>query len=290
MRVLLTGATGFIGKYVASQLQAEGVDIVTVSREVGDDTSEHIQADLLSVTDYVGIVRKAKATHLIHLAWYTEHGKYWSSLLNVDWIKATAGLIDAFCREGGKHVTVSGSCAEYDWDSGYCTEDVTPINPATIYGSSKYATHRICENICANFAVPLAWGRVFFPYGKGEPETRLLPSLAAVFEGKNTAFGVNRESYRDFLHVTDVANALVILSKSKTSGVINISSGEAKQLREVVFLLAKIMSVSPDGVLGLSSSRPGEPHLLVGNNDRLRKLGWQKRVDLSQGLEDFLPP
>jgi len=287
MRVLLTGATGFVGRYVARELEAHGIGFITAGRGPGTQDHEHIQADLLFLTDYTGIVRAAKATHLIHLAWYAEHGKYWTHPLNIDWIKATAGLVRAFCQEGGRHVTVSGTCAEYDWNHGYHTEDITPINPATIYGTAKDATRRMCLSICNEFLVPLAWGRLFFPYGRGEPESRLLPSLAAAFKGERTCFGVNVNSYRDFLHVSDAASALLTISKSKFRGPINISSGEATQIAEVVRLLARKLCVSPSSLLALPSERLGESHFIVGCNDRLRQLGWRKKISLSKGLEDF---
>jgi len=287
VRVLLTGATGFIGRYVVHQLEAEGVDVVTVGRTVGSPTGQHVQEDLLSTTDYSKIIEAARSTHLIHLAWFAEHGKYWSSPLNVDWVKATVGLIDAFCRAGGEHVTVAGTCAEYDWGCGYCTEDLTQSNPSTIYGAAKDATRRICSEICSQYGVPIAWGRIFFPYGKGEPVTRLIPSLVAVFEGKRPPFGLSKNSYRDFLHVIDVADALVMLSRRQAKGCINISSGEATQLRELVCLLAEMSSVSPAGVLDLPPSRLGEPKLLIGSNDRLCSFGWKKKIDLKQGLKDF---
>ena len=287
MRVLLTGATGFVGRYVAIQLQREGVDVVTVGRNPGEFATRHVQADLLSATDYTKIIETAEATHLIHLAWYAEHGKYWSSPLNVDWIKATAGFVDAFCRQGGKHVTVAGTCAEYDWTSGYCTEDFTQCNPSTIYGAAKDAARRICGEICSQHGVPLAWGRIFFPYGKGEPAARLIPSLVAVFKGERAAFGLSKDSFRDFLHVTDVANALVTLARRQVRGSVNISSGEATRLRDLVCLLAEFRSGCPDDVLDLPPSRLGEPKMLVGNNDRLVGLGWKRQVDLRQGLKDF---
>jgi len=288
MRVLLTGATGFVGRYVARELEAHGIGFVTVGRSPRVDVHEHIQADLLFLTDYKGLVRAARATHLIHLAWYTEHGKYWTHSLNIDWVKATAGLVKAFCQEGGRHVTVSGSCAEYDWNHGYHIEDITPINPATIYGTAKDTTRRICLSICNEFSVPLAWGRLFFPYGRGEPESRLLPALADVLRGKKAAFGVNAESYRDFLHVTDTAAALVVLTKSEASGCFNISSGEATQIGAVVRLLAQKMVVPCVTILDMPSARPGEPSFLVGSNDRLNMLGWNNKVALEKGLDDFL--
>jgi nucleoside-diphosphate-sugar epimerase len=288
LRILLTGASGFIGQYVARTLKKNNFEIVTVGRQPAKEEHDHIQVDFLNQCNFSTVVMEARATHLIHLAWYADHQKYWSSPLNMDWIKATVMLIDAFCRYGGEHVVVSGTCAEYDWKSGYCTEDVTPISPQSIYGISKDATRRICQNICAGFEVPLAWGRIFSTYGQGESDTRLLPALAAVFSNKKAAFGVNQEAYRDLLHVADVADALVTLTKSQASGCYNISSGEAILIREFVCLIANYMNVDPSNVLKTISARKGEPKMLIGNNEKLQELGWKQKISLIDGIEDSI--
>jgi nucleoside-diphosphate-sugar epimerase len=288
MRVLLTGSTGFVGKHVAYKLISEGVDLVTVGRSANGIGNEHIQVDLLSIDDYLPLIREIGATHLIHLAWYVEHGKYWSSPLNLDWIKATTMLVKAFCIGGGQHITISGTCAEYDWDYGYCKENLTPTNPGTIYGTAKDVTRRMCQITSSEHGVPLAWGRVFFPYGKGEPETRLLPALASALKYKKAKLSVNGDFYRDFLHVMDVANALVMLSKNNVTGCINISSNEPVQIRNVVTMMAEMLSSEAESVLISPVTKLDEPKVLVGNNDLLTSLGWKRNIDLIDGIKDFL--
>ena len=141
--------------------------------------------------------------------------------------------------------------------------------------------------ICTEFGVTLAWGRIFIPYGADEPKTRLLPSLAEVFQNNKAAFGVNLESYRDFLHVTDVARAFVMMSFKQVGGSFNISSGEPVRIRDVVKLMAGIVVADPNEIFLLSSVRLDEPKYLIGSNDRLLNLGWSKRVSLIEGLKDF---
>ena len=110
MKVLVTGATGFIGRYLIDDLKSAGIDYVTLGRG-GSSSEEHIQLDLLSDEDLVGHIKRIKPTHLIHMAWYAEHGKYWESSLNIDWLAATTRLVEAFCQSGGKHVVITGTCA-----------------------------------------------------------------------------------------------------------------------------------------------------------------------------------
>lgn len=285
MKVLVTGASGFLGKYVLTNLKQHGIDVVVVGRNPSyvEDVA-FIQADLLAIEDFSGLISASGATHLLHLAWYAEHGKYWTSPLNLRWVEATVRLVEAFCQEGGKQVVAAGTCAEYDWAHGYCREDATPLDPSTLYGVSKDAARRLLMAICAQYLVPCAWGRVFLPYGAGEARQRLIPSLVDALMGRRPPFGVNVSAYRDFLYASDVANGFTTLLKTGAAGAYNISSGQPVQLAEVVRELARLMNADPQPILALAGERPGEPPLLVGENMKLKALGWQPAFSLSEGL------
>ncbi len=281
MRVLLTGATGFLGGYVLRELHARGVEVVAVGRRQPEGClGEFMAADLLQPNAAAALVERAQATHLLHLAWYTEHGAYWSSPLNLRWVEATMRLVETFCAAGARKVVVAGSGAEYDWSYGYCREETTPLVPATLYGTAKDATRRLLEAVCANHSVPLAWGRVFWVYGKGEDRRRLIPSLVDVFTGKREPIGVNASVYRDFLHAEDVASGFVHLLCSDATGCFNIASGQPTQIAEIVRQLAARFHGDASRVLALATDRSGEPELLVGDNHKLRALGWQPRNTL----------
>lgn len=288
MRVLLTGSSGFVGRYVFKALQHRGIEVVAVGRTRPQPSVPFIESDLLSVSDFGPLVQQVQATHLLHLAWYAEHGKYWTSPLNLRWAEATTRLVEAFCAAGGQQVVIAGTCAEYDWTHGYCREDSTPLNPATLYGTAKDATRRLVMAVCAQHQVPCAWGRIFLPYGQGESASRLIPSLIKVFRGGREPFGVNATAYRDFLHASDVAEGFVRLLTTGASGAYNVCSGEPIRLAEVVTTLASLLGADPEPVLALTTERPGEPPLLVGENLKLKALGWRPALTLAQGLERTL--
>lgn len=275
MRVLLTGASGFVGRHMASRLRRENIDFVSLGRSGPDNAAgRSIRADLLAGADHDEIVKRAEATHLIHLAWYAEQGQYWNSTLNLRWVEATIRLTESFCKAGGQHLSIAGTSAEYDWSTGYLVEDHSDLAPATMYGASKDATRRLVEAICRSHGVPNAWGRVFIPFGPGEDARRLVPSLHGVFQHKRPPFGVNAASYRDFIHVEDVASAFVELAKARAAGAFNISSGEPTLIADLVRHVAGLYGADPAMVLKLSSDRPGEPRLIVGANEKLKALGW----------------
>jgi len=288
MKILLTGATGFIGQYVTKSLISKNIDFVTVGRNTINNNNEHISADLLLISDFHSLVEKAQATHLIHLAWFAEHGKYWTSPLNDKWTEASLNLIEAFCNSGGQGVIAAGTCAEYDWSNGYCAEGSTPIRPETIYGQAKDKTRKLVLSICDQNNVSCVWGRVFFPYGRGENPNRLIPSIISVFRGERAPFGVNSNQYRDLLYAYDVAEAFIFLLLSEQTGIFNISSGKPLQIAEVVYKIASLLNVSPKIILDLTTERPGEPNLLVGENLKLESLGWKPKYTIDQGLEEVL--
>ena len=283
MRVLLTGASGFIGRYVLNLLVNAGIDTVVVGRSCpAGYTGDFIKADLLQNENCSDIVQRAGASHLIHLAWYTEHGHYWTSPLNLRWVEASVRLVDAFCAAGGQKVVTAGTCAEYDWAFGFCREDSTPLNPATLYGTAKDATRRLLDAVCKSHQTQFVWGRIFLPYGKGEDNRRLIPSLIEVFQGKRPPFGVNANAYRDFLHVEDVANGFIRLLLSDAGGNYNIASGQPTQIAAVVLLVGSAFKANPAIVLDLSTERPGEPDILFGDSRKLKALGWQPMHSLSE--------
>lgn len=285
MRVLLTGASGFIGRYVLKALQQRGIDVVTFGRTRPQNSVPFIEADLLSTIDFAPLLQKAQATHLLHLAWYAEHGKYWTSPLNLRWLEATTRLVEAICVAGAQHVLVAGTCAEYDWKYGYCREDSTPLNPATFYGLTKDATRRLVMAVCAQHQIPCAWGRIFLPFGHGESTSRLIPSLIQVFRGERAPFGVNANACRDFLHVSDVAEGFVKLLTTQAVGSYNVCSGDPTRLTDVVTTLAALLDADPEPLLAMTTERLGEPPLLLGESFKLKSLEWRPLLTLPQGLE-----
>jgi nucleoside-diphosphate-sugar epimerase len=286
MKVMVTGASGFLGRYVVASLLNSGFNVVAVSREKSGhiDDVEYIPFDLLDPGGHHELIRSAGATHLIHLAWYAEHGKYWSSSLNLDWVQATARLAQAFCEVGGQHIIAAGTCAEYDWSEGYCRETMTPVRPDSVYGTAKATTHRLLEALAESFSVRCAWARIFFPFGAGENRERLVSALIDALRGTRAPFGVNGACSRDFLHASDVAEGLKALLAARAHGAFNISAAEPVQIRELVEMLARQLHASPDPILELPSSRVNEAMLVVGDNARLRSLGWKPQLSMSEGL------
>lgn len=286
MKVILTGATGFVGRYVERELGRLGIEYISLQRRA-DCNERVIQMDLLAPHELGALFQKLKPTHLIHLAWYTEHGKYWDSDLNLRWVLATKHLVEAFCSSGGQHIVITGTCAEYDSTYGYCVEEVTPIKPNSLYGVCKDATRNITQLVVKKHGASMSWARIFFPYGPGESSQRLLPSLFKAFKGEVLPFGVNASCYRDLLHVGDAARAILTCALSKFDGAVNICSGKPVLISEIVEAVARIQNCDSNLILGLAPTNLENNNLLVGSNKILRSLNWDQEIMLSQGIRNY---
>ncbi|HEY0038478.1 MAG TPA: NAD-dependent epimerase/dehydratase family protein, partial [Longimicrobium sp.] len=273
-RVLVTGASGFIGRHVLGPLLERGYEVHAVGRGSAPGLPDGVRwhaADLLDAPAVRGLVAGVGPTHLLHLAWYVEHGRFWHSAENLRWVGASLELARAFHEAGGSRAVFAGTCAEYAWEHGVCRENDTPVAPATLYGMCKDAVRRVAEAYGRDGGPSLAWGRIFFLYGPGEAAGRLVPSVVGALLRGELARCTHGEQVRDFMHVSDVAGAFAALLDAPVEGVVNVASGEPVRIRDVVAVLGEEAG-RPDLVrLGALSAAPGDPAVLTADVRRLRE-------------------
>lgn len=275
-RVLLTGAGGFIGRHVAAALRERGHEVIAPPSAT---------FDLLSEDGPRAAVQAAQAPLLVHLAWYAEHGRFWEAPVNDEWARATVTLVEAFATAGGRRAVLAGSCAEYLWDGATCDERTTALEPAHRYGRAKDAARRGAEAVAREHGLSLAWGRIFFTFGPGEPAARLVPSVVrAVLDGR-PAEVTHGEQLRDWLYVEDLADAFAALLASDVEGAVNLAAGTGVSLGEIARAAARAAGDEALVALGALPARPGEPERIVARTQRLREeVAWTPRIGLEQGL------
>jgi nucleoside-diphosphate-sugar epimerase len=286
-RVLVTGATGFIGRHAIGPLLHRGYEVHAITSGAAPPPSapglHWHKANLLDSDAVRAVIAAAVPTCLLHFAWCVEAGQYWLSPENFRWAEASLAMLRAFHDCGGRRALMAGTCAEYDWESGYLSEERTPRLPAHPYGVCKNALHDLAKSFCARSGIDFAWGRIFFVYGPGEPSSKLVSSVAAAILRGETVCCSQPQLIRDYLYVEDVAEAFVAMLDSEVQGAVNIASGQPRTLRDIAGTVASMLSA--ENMLTFGDASIVDPLLVLGDNRRLRQeVGWQPAYALEAGV------
>ena len=287
--VMLTGASGFIGRHCIPLLVKQGYEVHALTSRKNLQGDRRVTWHTINLLDPDQVHKAMKLicpSHILHFAWYTKPGKYWSARENIQWLQAGLNLVQEFSAGGGERLVGAGTCAEYDWRFGYCSETITPLKPQTLYGISKQSFHIITQEILKTTNVSNAWGRIFFLYGPYEDRSRLVPSVInALLQGKSAPCTTG-EQIRDYLFVEDVADAFVQLLDSQVTGPVNIASGKPVSIREIIELIGTRIGHGDLIRYGHLLKPSSEAPFIVADNRRLlNEVGWRSQTDINTGID-----
>ena len=292
-KVVVTGANGFIGSYTLSLLVENGYEVHAISSKnfKKKNTNQILwhQSNLFNKSDVEKLFKKIQPSHLLHLAWYTEHGKFWDSELNLSWIQSSIDIFKSFKNNGGKRIVSSGTCAEYSWGSKDIFTENSEIKPTSLYGISKNCTHELLSYFSEINNISYSWGRVFFLYGPGESDSRIIPFIIKKLLNNEDAVCSHGNQIRDFMYVSDVASAFVRILESKISGPVNISTGHPKSIKDICKDIKNVIESKGKIIFGAIESPKDEPISILGNNDRLsNELNWYPSMSTNEGLKSLI--
>jgi nucleoside-diphosphate-sugar epimerase len=289
-RVLVTGATGFVGRHTLPILLSRGFEVHVVGRSapvvdarLESEVVRHI-ADVLEPGESRRIMHEVRPSHLLHLAWYTVHGQFWQSTENLRWVSASLDLLARFAESKGSRCVFAGTCAEYEWTGRPLSEE-SPRRPASLYGVCKNALQETYAAAAKEYGVSAGWGRVFLPYGSHEDSRRVIPTaISRLLRGMPAEFSDGKQ-LRDFMHVEDLAAALVALLQSPHEGPMNLACGRPVELGEVLARIGHLTGRPELLRIGARPMRPGEPLSLTADVTLMkRSLSFEPRFDLDSGL------
>jgi nucleoside-diphosphate-sugar epimerase len=255
-RVLVTGATGFIGQHTIPVLEGMGYETILCSRK--DD------CDILYHDKIRRVVERARATHLLHLAWDVSKGYKLNSSSNMLWTDRSIRMIQTFVKHGGKRVVVAGTQRVPEFDN-------------IPYGWWKQELNRLASEYCDYKGVSYAYGRIYYLFGENERQDRLVPYM--LMELMNDRTPIISDKAIDIMYVKDVAVALCYILDSDVGGSVDIGTGRVtaiKTLEQMARLILNISHVNPDPV-------PTEGH--AADIRVLERTGWTQRYSLYEGLE-----
>jgi nucleoside-diphosphate-sugar epimerase len=294
-RVLVTGASGFVGHAAVPALLDRGFEVHGTCRKQPVDglAGQWHVCDLLDPATPRRLVDEVGPSHLLGLAWCTDHGRFWSDPTNLDWARATLALARAFVDAGGRRAVMAGSCTQYTWDesvlgsSGVLTEAATPRRATHLYGRAKQATTDLLEVWSAGVGLSYATGLLFFPYGPFEHPDRLVPSVTRQLLAGRPAETTAGAQVRDFVQVRDVGAALAALVDSDVSSSVNVGSGRGHSVAEVATTVARTLGREDLLRLGALPTRRDEPRAVVADVRRLEhEVGFVPSIDLESGVRD----
>jgi nucleoside-diphosphate-sugar epimerase len=292
-KVILTGAAGYIGQFAIASLLKKNYEVHAISsRPVKFPASDanaaltwH-QADLLKPDEIKSLIENIQPTHLLHFAWYVEHGKFWDAEENTAWLSASIALANEFFAGGGARMVAAGTCAEYDWNAhSPFSEYSTPLRPRTRYGKAKKDLSELIEILASDLGRSFASGRIFFPFGGNESPNRLIPSVIRALLRGEPAKTTHGEQIRDLMYVEDVAEAFAALLESDVSGAVNIASGNGVKIKQVVETLGEITGKTELLEIGALPASPDEPESIVADVARLQnEVRFEGQTPLREAL------
>ena len=239
MKIAVTGATGFVGRHVITELIGRDVEVIATWRST--DPSDRLQADNLRWTpldihrppegwlDGVG-----RPDVVLHLAWaglpnYRSPHHFESEL------PAQYSFLRALVDGGLKSLVAVGTCLEYGFQSGALRADLE-TRPGNPYGRAKDTLRERLQELRRDHPFALTWARLFYMYGEGQSKSSLFSLLrSAVSDGLPVFKMSGGEQVRDYLPVTEVARRLTDLALGEgDGGVLNLCSGQPISVRTLV--------------------------------------------------------
>ena len=276
-RLLVTGATGFIGSEILEQIERDAFEIHAVNRHPAHRRSDSVTwhtADLLDERAVKALLAEIKPTHLMHLAWDLGGPDYRTTVRNLDWLIAGLALARAFRENGGVRAVFAGTCAEYERE-------------LSLYAACKAALAETVSAYARADGWHFAWGRIYWPYGPRGAPHRLIPYVIERLLSGEVARCSPGVQTRDFVYVDDVASGLLALLASDIDGPADIGTGAGTRVRAVVEQIAQ--EIGREDLIRFDGATPpaGEPDVVVARPVALGSIGWRPRA-LREGLAETI--
>ncbi len=293
MKILLTGATGFIGSHVARALVRAGHEIHALV--LPDDDLGRIRDILPSLVmtrgdllDSSFIFHPSSFDACLHLAWYVVPGKYLAASENRDFLRASVAFAQTMGNTGCRRFVATGTCFEYDTHLGLLSES-SPTKPDSLYATCKLQLFQELQKLGSETAMDIAWPRFFYQYGPAEDPRRFVPVVInTLLRGEPFTVPPNEQT-RDYLHVADVASAVCAVAFSRLTGAVNIGSGKPVTVRQIASRIAEIIGHPELIRVGTQPYAPEDSPRIVADNTRLKEqTGWKPQFTLDQGLRQTI--
>lgn len=289
MKLLVTGAGGFLGAAVARRAAVAGHEVVALLRRPSSRLAGlRVQVATVDLRDHAAvaaILADTRPDAVIHAAWSGLASTDRRSLAQFAQVEPCWRLVEATARAEARRFIGIGSQDEYGPTEGRVDEGHLPC-PVSAYGAAKLAAATLSANAARQLGAEFAWLRLFATYGPGDADNWLIPSLARqLLSGARPRTTAGTQRW-DYLHIDDAADGvLAVVTTPGVDGVYNLSSGDAVPVRSIVERLRDFAAPGLELAFGDIPFGPDQIMHMEGANERLRAAtGWRPRVTLDEGL------
>ena len=295
-RILLTGASGFVGARVARLLVAQGRDVALLLRTSSDTRRIDdflgrctvIRGDMDELEAVRAPIEAFRPAATVHIAWEGVKGADRDSQVHLRNVSSSIALYQMTQALGAGRFVGLGSQAEYGPMPGRISESAI-ARPTHCYGAAKLATALVLERSAAASGRGFAWLRLFSSYGPGDDPTWLLPYLARTLLAGEKPNVTRAEQVWDYIHVDDVARGIVAAVDARPSGVFNLGSGRALPLRQIIETLRDLIDPAlPIGFGEIDYRADQVMHLEADTTALQAATGWVPKVSIEHGLAELV--
>lgn len=292
--IAVVGGTGFIGTPLVDCLAKHDVNITVFGYNIGNIASQYSNVEYreFNIFDYDSVkttFADKRYDGMIDLAWYCG-AKLHGSPVNLDWVAATLNLAKTFAENGGKVFLGAGSMSEYDFSRGYFDEFDTPLTNKSLYGRAKASTFNVLDGYFATVdGFDFKWARIFNLFGENEKPSRLMPSvIRSILTGQPVNVSACTK-FQDYSYVKDTVAAITKFFFSDVTGPVNICSGKAVKLRDIVDTICELLDYPEARVnFGAIPESFGD-RFICGNNTRLsNEVGYEYQYSIRKGLMNMI--
>jgi dTDP-6-deoxy-L-talose 4-dehydrogenase (NAD+) len=259
-RVVLTGATGFVGRQIHRWLADAGHEVTVVLRPGSEERlivpvdrqALLTSADLFAESEEWWKTALTGVDAVVHCAWYVVPGKYLDASENFDCVSGTLCMARGAAAAGVRHFIGVGTCFEY------------LLSPATLYAACKLSVYHMLTQFFTKQGTNFSWCRLFYLFGEGEHPARLVPYVRERLgkgEVARLSAGTQR---RDFLDVVQAGAMIANVVATGQSGAINICSGKSITIRQLVEAIADEYGRRDLLEFGTAAIHPSDPAAVVG--------------------------
>ncbi len=295
LRILLTGATGFVGSFVTRCLLARDCDVAVLVRPQSNPWRiadilprlHMIRGDLADLSIVTNDICAFAPDVTVHLAWCGVGNLYRNDPQQVTNLQISLSLLDAVHAAGCHSWVGFGSQAEYGI-YGHAMSEELPTNPATIYGATKLCAGLLAQRMCDLYDMRFVWLRLFSAYGPADDPGWMIPYvILTLLRGERPTLTAGEQRW-DYLFVEDVAEATYrVATKVDVQGIFNLGSGETHTVRGIVERIRDLIDPSLPLGFGEMPYQPGQIMHLQADITKLQTVtGWKPRTTLDDGFRE----